>query len=148
MINATTTFDGNTYTAAVGALLDAGGVSRFVQLFVNGTDMGASSSATDKADIALRVHGTDLIAYVEILRFQPGDKAFKVVQRYTPKAMDFETIWNDSDTKPGSIYYTRIQQQSTVHGRMAYMVLYGPRRKGGRPGMVSRWSTPVRSSAV
>jgi len=90
-----------------------------VHFSVNGTRMGAFSSITNKADIELRVHGTGIIAYAEILRWQPGDKTFKVVKRYTSGSMDLSTTWSDPKAVPGSVYYTRMQQQRPVHGRMA-----------------------------
>jgi len=86
---------------------------------VNGTTMGQQAPAHEKAGVHVKAHGTDVIEWVEVLRWLPGEAAFTVVQRWEPKALDFDVMWEDTETKPGAIYYTRLRQEKLVHKRVA-----------------------------
>lgn len=86
---------------------------------VNGSPMGQQAPHQEKASVHLRAHGTDLITFVEVLRWQPGEATFSVVQRWEPKTLDFETSWEDENSQPGAIYYTRLRQEKLVHKRIA-----------------------------
>lgn len=86
---------------------------------VNGTPMGQTAPPSDVARVQVRAHGTDVIEWVEVLRLLPGEEKFSVVQRWEPKALDFEANWEDPDGKVGAIYYARLRQQKLVYKRVA-----------------------------
>lgn len=86
---------------------------------VNGVPMGQNAPPQDVAKVHIRAHGTDAIDWVEVLRLLPGEEKFSVVQRWEPKALDFEANWDDPDGKLGAIYYTRLRQSKLVHKRVA-----------------------------
>ncbi|MCF6285941.1 MAG: DUF3604 domain-containing protein [Candidatus Hydrogenedentes bacterium] len=86
---------------------------------VNGTPMGQTAPHQETTHVNIRAHGTDTIEFVELLRYQPGDATFSVVQRWEPKTLDFETMWEDAESKPDAIYYTRLRQRKLIHKRIA-----------------------------
>jgi len=95
------------------------GAKIILDFTVNDTPMGQTAAHESTARIALRAHGTDTIDFVELLRLQPGAEAFTVVQRWEPKALDFEATWGDAESQPGTIYYFRVRQHKLIHKRVA-----------------------------
>ena len=86
---------------------------------VNGTPMGQVAPVQDSANVHLVAHGTDTIDFVELLRLQPGEAAFTVVQRWEPRALDFEAAWEDPKCKLGTVYYLRLRQHKLILKRIA-----------------------------
>lgn len=86
---------------------------------VNGTPMGQTAAPAEVNKVHVRAHGTDIINWVEVLRWLPGEEKFSVVQRWEPEALDFETTWEDTEGKLGAIYYTRLRQSKLIHKRVA-----------------------------
>ena len=81
--------------------------------------MGQQAPLQEQNAIHIMAHGTDLLDWVEVLRWLPGETGFSVVQRWEPRTLDFEATWEDTASKPGAIYYTRLRQQKLVHKRIA-----------------------------
>jgi hypothetical protein len=81
--------------------------------------MGQQAPVQEKARVHVKAHGTDVIEWVEVLRWLPGEANFTVVQRWEPKALDFDVVWDDPASKAGAIYYTRLRQEKLVHKRVA-----------------------------
>ncbi len=104
-------YDRNTY-ATTGAKI-------ILDFDVNGTPMGQQAPHQENANVHIKAHGTDVIEWVEVLRWLPGEATFTVVQRWEPKSLDFEATWEDAPSTPGAIYYTRLRQQKLVHKRIA-----------------------------
>lgn len=86
---------------------------------VNDVVMGQRAPHEATARVAVRAYGTDTIDWVKVLRWQPGEDGFSVVQRWEPGTLDFEATWVDTEGKSGAIYYTRLRQHKLVHKRVA-----------------------------
>lgn len=71
----------------------------------------------DGTSLTINAHGTDTIAWVELLRYQPDDDAFQVIKRWDPLTLDFNQTFNDEAHTPGTIYYTRLQQTNQIRNR-------------------------------
>lgn len=63
--------------------------------------------------------GTKEIAFIEILRLDPGVHHFQVVKRWEPDALDVKLHWTDPDMQPGAIYYASLRQHGNVRDRIA-----------------------------
>jgi hypothetical protein len=95
------------------------GAKILLNLRVNGSPMGESVSVDGTPEIAIAAHGTDMIVWVEVLRYRPGDTGFEVIQRWEPGTLDFTVTTRDAEWNPGAIYYTRLQQAKLIRKRIA-----------------------------
>jgi len=93
---------------------------------VNGAPMGQTLRVTGAPDIRVTVIGTGAIDWVELLRYQEGDRDYQVIKRWQPAGWEFEGAYRDQDFKPGAIYYFRVKQKYKIRKRI-----------------VMAWSSPV-----
>lgn len=96
---------------------------------VSGTPMGGEVELDGPAELRLEAHGTGPIAWVEVLRWRPGEEAFTVLERLEPGTPD--VVWEGRHEEVGerAIYYARLRQEGEVRGRA-----------------VMAWSSPVWAS--
>ncbi len=111
-------FDRRTY-ATTGAKI-------ILEFSVGGHPMGSTVSLSKPPKVRVRAIGTDTIAWVEVLRLDERDGEFDVIQRWEPRRAEFEGAFVDESYRPGSVYYTRLQQARDIRERA-----------------VMAWSTPV-----
>jgi hypothetical protein len=95
------------------------GARIILDLDVNGTPMGQTVRVTGAPDITIKIIGTGAIDWVELLRYQEGDRDFRVIRRWQPSGWDFEGAYRDEDFKPGAIYYCRVKQKYKIRKRIA-----------------------------
>ena len=86
---------------------------------VDGAPMGQEVVLDGPADLAVTVHGTSPVRWVDVLRWCPGDERFQTVHTFEPGTLDVS--WEGQDTPPASraIYYVRLRQEGDVRGRAA-----------------------------
>lgn len=92
------------------------GAKIILHFSVNGVEMGQTGAVRDENVISVRVHGTDALLWVELLRLD-GDAGFEVVQRWKPESFDFETQWTDPEELEQAVYYVRLRQVNQFHER-------------------------------
>jgi len=102
------------------------GAKIIVYFSMNGVAMGQRGVAQENNTVSIRIHGTDTLERVELLRLYADAEAFEVIKRWTPIGMDFETSWTDVANERDVIYYVRTRQENEIHGRI-----------------VMAWSSPV-----
>ena len=93
---------------------------------VNDVPMGQRGDARDNNSVSIRIHGTDTLEWVELLRLREDAEQFAVIQRWTPNKMDFEIDWADANGIQEATYYVRVRQKAAINGRV-----------------VMAWSSPV-----
>jgi hypothetical protein len=102
------------------------GAKIILDFTLNGEPMGSILDAADTAELKLEAVGTDIIAVVELLRHQPGEDGFIVIQAWTPNAPEFSESFTDEACTAGSVYYMRLRQANDIGGRI-----------------VMAWSSPI-----
>lgn len=95
------------------------GAKIILEFALDGAPMGQRVRTTGAPELAIRVVGTDTIAWVELLRWQPGTEAFQVLERWEPDADECAVSWRDETDVPGAIYYVRVKQAELVRNRVA-----------------------------
>lgn len=93
---------------------------------VNDEPMGGEIEVADPPSLTVEAHGTDVIEWIQILRYSEPDGGFRVIFELRPDALDFEWSGSDADFQDDSIYYLRLKQRGTVMGRV-----------------VMAWSSPI-----
>lgn len=88
-----------------------------LDLEVNGTPMGQELTAIPATDLTIRaeVHGTDLLARVELIRMDADGEFFTVFEE-RPYQLDFETTITERFDGP-VMYYLRVQQEKMIQHR-------------------------------
>ncbi len=102
------------------------GAKIILDFTLNGQPMGSILDSADIAKIQIQAIGTDIISSVELLRHQPGEDAFTVIQSWEPDALEFSGGFVDEACAPGSVYYMRLRQANDIGGRI-----------------VMAWSSPI-----
>ncbi len=102
------------------------GAKIILDFSVNEIAMGQSGKVDGQPEIRISANGTDEIDWVELLRFQPGDEGFQIIQRWEANTWDFEASYTDKDFKAGAMYYCRLRQKNNIRNRA-----------------VMAWSSPV-----
>lgn len=94
------------------------GAKIILDFTLNGEPMGSILDAADVAELELSAIGTDIISSVELLRHQPGEDRFSVVQSWAPNALEFSERFKDDTCSAGSVYYMRLRQSNDIGGRI------------------------------
>jgi hypothetical protein len=102
------------------------GAKIILDFTLNGEPMGSVLDSADLAELKFDVIGTDIIVLVELLRHQPGEDGFTVIQAWTPDALEFSESFTDEACTAGSVYYMRLRQANDIGGRI-----------------VMAWSSPI-----
>lgn len=102
------------------------GAKIILDFTLNGQPMGSILDDVDSANLELHAIGTDIISSVELLRHQPGEEKFSVIQSWNPYAMEFDESFVDDDCRSGTVYYMRLRQMNDIGGRI-----------------VMAWSSPI-----
>ena len=97
-----------------------------VDFSVNGTRQGSTITTSGNPTITLEAHGTDLIAWIEIVKHQIGTDDYEVLRRVEPDAMDVSLTVEDPHYSSATLYYARLRQKTYVRNRP-----------------VQAWSSPV-----
>lgn len=86
----------------------------------NGVRMGNTVKGLSNPEFHIKAIGTDTIAWIELLRYIPGeDNSFVVIQSWKPNNDEITIRATDNDFQPGAIYYVRLQQRYKINGRVA-----------------------------
>lgn len=95
------------------------GAKIILDLSANGAPMGGSVKLTSSPVFHIEAYGTDLIDWVELLRYDRSqtNSQFQVIRHWRPHAYDFTAEYTDPSGKPGSIYYVRLKQKNQIRGR-------------------------------
>jgi hypothetical protein len=93
------------------------GAKILLDFTLNGQPMGSILDEANVAEIGLEAVGTDIISTVELLRHQPGEMGFAVIQTWKPYALEFMESFVDEACAPGSVYYMRLRQFNDIGGR-------------------------------
>jgi hypothetical protein len=83
---------------------------------INGTRQGAKLRATEPRLLQVDVHGTDDIAWVEILKLSQGAEDYELLHRVEPAGMDISLTVEDTDNA-AAMYYVRVRQKAEVRRR-------------------------------
>lgn len=102
------------------------GAKIILDFTLNGEPMGSILESVDTAEMKIEAIGTDTIALVELLRHQPGEEGFTVIQAWKPNALEFSETFLDEACTEGSVYYMRLRQANDLGGRI-----------------VMAWSSPI-----
>jgi len=97
-----------------------------LDLTVEGTPMGGRGVLEGPASLELSVLGTDTLEWVDVLRWQPGEERFTVIETLHPSSDRLEWRGEDPTDAREAIYYARVRQATPVRGRA-----------------VMAWSSPV-----
>jgi len=81
---------------------------------IDGTPMGHTLKVNGTPDIKIGVIGTGPLEWVELLRYQKGDKKFRVIRHWNVTGWSFNGQYHDNSFKPGAIYYCRVRQKYKV----------------------------------
>jgi hypothetical protein len=95
------------------------GVKILLDFTVNGEPMGGKVTASGPPRFEIEVHGTDIIEFIEILRYAKSDGMFLVINTLYPDDADFTWSGSDAEFKEDSIYYLRLRQVRMVRTRVA-----------------------------
>ncbi|NOZ42918.1 MAG: DUF3604 domain-containing protein [Alphaproteobacteria bacterium] len=95
------------------------GARIILNFHINGTPMGQTIRVKGVPDIRIKVIGTGALDWVELLRYQPGDKDFQVIRHWQLTGWSFEGAYRDKSFKPGAIYYVRVKQKYKIRRRIA-----------------------------
>jgi len=88
-----------------------------LDLEVNGTPMGQELTAAPGEELTIRaeVHGTDLLARIELIRMDASGE-FATVFEERPHELDFESTIAEPFAGP-VMYYLRVQQEKMIQHR-------------------------------
>lgn len=89
----------------------------YLDFRVNGSLPGSSITAEAPPHITLQVHGTDLLDWVEVVKFDQQDRAYRVLKRWTPGALQLQASLVDERFRGAAFYYVRLRQKELVEGR-------------------------------
>jgi hypothetical protein len=89
----------------------------FVDFRVGDSMMGDILPKGSRIRIDYRVHGTDSISKIEILRGDLARKVFESAATVMPDATDAQGVWEDQKPLPKALYYLRATQRN---GAMAW----------------------------
>jgi hypothetical protein len=95
------------------------GIKVLMDFKMNDEPMGGTATASSAPEIAIEVHGTDTIEFIEILRYGKSDGGFLVINTLYPDDADFQWTGTDPAFKEDSIYYIRLRQMRMVRTRVA-----------------------------
>jgi hypothetical protein len=95
------------------------GVKILLDFSINGEPMGGTVTVPGSPRLEIEAHGTDIIEFIQVLRYSKSDGAFVIIYTLFPDAVDF--TWSESDAtfKEDSIYYVRLRQARMVRTRVA-----------------------------
>ncbi len=88
-----------------------------IDFSVNGTEMGQETTARSGEDlkISIAVHGTNVLARVELLRMDASGEFVQVLEE-RPYELDYETTVREQFDAP-VMYYVRVQQEGMIQDR-------------------------------
>jgi hypothetical protein len=89
----------------------------YLDFRVNGGMPGTRVNAGGPPRIELEVHGTDAIAWVELVAFGRGQRGYSVVKRWTPGGPYLQESFTDEGYSDRSFYYVRLRQRGLVEHR-------------------------------
>ena len=89
----------------------------YLDFRVNGSVAGTRVSAGGPPRIELEVHGTDDIAWVELVAFDRGQRGYSVLKRWTPAGAQLRESVTDEGYSGRSFYYVRLRQRGLVEHR-------------------------------
>lgn len=95
------------------------GARILLEFLVNGQPMGETVTASAPPRLEIAAHGTDIIEEVQVLRYSRSARAFDVIYRIRPDALDFSWASVDAGFREDSIYYVRLRQRGHIGGRIA-----------------------------
>ncbi len=93
------------------------GVKILLDFHCNGVSMGRLVRVESAPEFEISASGTDVIARVELLRYQKPQEKFEVIKVWKPDTWDFSAKYRDADYQDGAIYYTRLAQKNLVRGK-------------------------------
>ncbi len=86
----------------------------------NGVRMGNTVKGLSNPEFLIKAIGTDTIAWIELLRYVPGqDGSFYVIHKWETNQDKITLRATDNEFQPGAIYYVRLQQRYKINGRVA-----------------------------
>lgn len=86
--------------------------------------------------LLIEVHGTQDIAWIELLRLSANDRAFHPVREWRPEGASFQVKTQETLPEGDTVYYLRLRQEGFVDGR--------PAMAWSSPIWISRSSTDER----
>ena len=89
----------------------------YLDFRINGGMPGTRVTADGPPRIELEVHGTDGIAWVELVAFDRGGGAYSLVKRWTPRGPHLRESLTDEEYSDRSFYYVRVRQRGLVEHR-------------------------------
>lgn len=86
---------------------------------INGASMGERVTVNSWPLLQLEAHGTDVIEWIEILRYSDAQGGFEVIYQIEPDSKD--VTWSNMDRtfRDDSIYYVRLKQKGEIRGLAA-----------------------------
>jgi hypothetical protein len=95
------------------------GVKILLDFSINGEPMGGTVTVPGSPRLEIEAHGTDVIEFIQVLRYSKSDGAFVIIYTLFPDGVDFTWSQTDATFKEDSTYYVRLRQARMVRTRVA-----------------------------